>query len=107
MIVTYEMDLAGRMNMEPMLEAAKLGAIVECDSRKVLNEGALRADVIRKLGPNAASFQNFGQRTTAREGRLYSKGAFAKAMRARGFTNHELDLISEQNPAQLLRLSKQ
>ena len=34
-------------------------------------------------------------------------GAFAEAMRARGFTNHELDLMFKENPARLLALSGQ
>lgn len=62
---------------------------------------------MRNLGPNTLSFQTFEQRKTARRVRLYSEGAPAEAMRASGFTNHELDLKFKRNRAQLLKLPKQ
>ena len=49
MIATHPMDFAGKMNMDQMLEAAKLGAILEFDFRNILDEGG-RADAIRKDG---------------------------------------------------------
>ncbi len=107
MIATHAMDLAGKMNMEQMQEAVKLGAIIEVDFRNVLEEGGRRADAIRKLGPEHCIISEFWTKNDdPREyGGLDGAGAFAEAMRARGFTDHELDLMFKQNPAQLLGLS--
>jgi hypothetical protein len=108
LIATHAMDLAGKMNMEQMQESAKLGAIIEFDFRNVLDEGGRRADAIRKIGPEHCLISEFWTKNSdPREyGGLDGVGAFAQAMRARGFTDHELDLMFKQNPAQLLGLSK-
>jgi hypothetical protein len=105
MIATHAMDLAGKMNMEQMLEAAKIGAIVEFDFRNVLDEGAVRADAIRKIGPERCLISEFWTQKSPRVyGGLDGVGQFVEAMHARGFTDHELDLMFKQNPARLLGL---
>ena len=107
MIATHAMDLAGKMNMDQMLEAAKLGAIIEFDFRNVLSEaGGARADAIRKIGPERCLISEFWTSKAPKEyAGLDGVGAFVEAMHARGFTDHELDLMFKDNPARLLRLS--
>jgi hypothetical protein len=109
MIVTHAMDLAGKMNMDQMLEAVKLGAIIEFDFRNVLNEGGRQANAIRRIGPEHCLISEFWTKNESpREyGGLDGVGAFAEAMRARGFTNHDLDVMFKENPARLLGLSVQ
>jgi predicted metal-dependent phosphotriesterase family hydrolase len=117
MIATHAMDLAGKMNMDQMLEVAKLGVIIEFDFRNILSENGRRADAIRKIGPEHCLISEFWTnmlRTTpppVKKPREYAgldgAGAFAEAMRSRGFTDHELDIMFKQNPARLLGLSDQ
>ena len=109
MIATHAMDLAGKMNMDQMLEAAKLGAVIEFDFRNILSEGGRRADAIRKIGPERCLISEFWTRVQPPKeyGNFDGVGAFAEAMRARGFTDHELDLMFKENPARLLALSGQ
>ncbi|HEV7966130.1 MAG TPA: DUF6282 family protein [Candidatus Acidoferrales bacterium] len=105
MIATHAMDLAGKMNMEQMLEAAKIGAIVEFDFRNVLDDGAVRADAIRKIGPERCLISEFWTQKSPRAyAGLDGVGEFVEAMHARGFTDHELDLMFKRNPARLLGL---
>jgi hypothetical protein len=105
MIATHAMDLAGKMNMEQMLEAAKTGAIIEFDFRNVLDEGGIRVDAIRKIGPERCLISEFWTQKSPRVyGGLDRVGQFVEAMHTRGFTDHELDLMFKQNPAQLLGL---
>lgn len=108
MIATHAMDLAGKMNMEQMLEAARLGAILEFDFRNTLDEGGRRADAIRKIGPDHCLISEFWTNTRPLEyGGLEGVGAFVAAMRAKGFTDRELDLMFKENPARLLGLAAQ
>lgn len=106
MIATHAMDLAGKMNMDQMLEAAKLGAIVEFDFRNILDEGGVRVDAIRKIGPERCLISEFW---TQKAPRVYAgldgMGGFVEAMHARGFNDHELDIMFKENPARLLGLS--
>ena len=108
LIATHAMDLAGKMNMDQMLGAAKLGAIIEFDFRNILGKNGIKADAIRKIGPERCLISEFWTKTDAPKeyGGLEGVGAFAEAMRARGFTDHELDLMFKQNPARLLELSE-
>jgi len=108
MIATHAMDLAGKMNLDQILEAAKLGAIIEFDFRNILSEGGRRADAIRKIGPERCLISEFWTQKKPKEyAGLDGVGAFAEAMRARGFTDHELDVMFKENPARLLGLSGQ
>jgi len=106
MIATHAMDLAGKMSLDQMTEAAKLGAMIEFDFRNTLDEGGRRADAIRKIGPEHCFISEFWTKAgPPREyGGLDGIGAFAEAMRARGFTDHELDLMFKENPARVLGL---
>jgi hypothetical protein len=94
------------MNMDQILEAAKLGAIIEFDFRNILSEGGVRADAIRKIGPERCLISEFWTAKSPKEyAGLDGVGAFVEAMRARGFTDHELDLMFKDNPARLLGLA--
>jgi hypothetical protein len=106
MVATHALDLAGKMNMDQMLEAAKLGAIIEFDFRNTLSEGGRRADAIRKIGPERCLISEFWTKADAPKeyGGLSGVGEFAEKMRGRGFTDHELDLMFKVNPARLLGL---
>ena len=103
MIATHAMDLAGKMNMEQMLQAAKLGAIVEFDFRNIFEDGGTRADAIRKIGPERCLISEFW---TQKSPRVYAGldgfGEFVEKMHARGFTDKELDEMLKENPARLL-----
>jgi Family of unknown function (DUF6282) len=106
MIATHAMDLAGKMNMDQMLEAAKLGAIIEFDFRNIREEDGVRIDAIRKIGPERCLISEFW---TQRSPRIYAGldavGQFVEAMHARGFTDSELDMMFKENPAKLLGLA--
>jgi hypothetical protein len=104
MIATHAFDLAGKMTMEQMQEAAKLGAFIEFDYRNTLEGG--RMDAIRKVGPQFSFLSEFWTKVSAPKeyGGLDGVGAFAEAMRAHGFTDRELDLLVKENPAKALGL---
>jgi Family of unknown function (DUF6282) len=105
MIATHAFDLAGKMTVEQMQEAAKLGAFIEFDFRNTLEGG--RMDAIRKVGPEFCFLSEFW--TKAGPPREYAGldgvGAFAEVMRAHGFTDRELDLMFKENPAKALGLT--
>jgi hypothetical protein len=106
MIATHAMDLAGKMTLNEMIEAMKLGATIEFDFRNTLSEGARRADTIRKLGPEHCLISEFWTKNEAP--RVYADldgvGAFVEGMHAKGFSDQELDLMVKTNPALLLGL---
>ena len=104
MIATHAFDLAGKMTVEQMQEAAKLGAFIEFDFRNTLEGG--RTDAIRRVGPQFCFLSEFWTKVgPPREyGGPDGVGAFAEAMRARGFTDRELDLLFKENPAKALGL---
>jgi hypothetical protein len=99
MIATHAFDLAGKMTVEQMQEAAKLGAFIEFDLRNTLEGG--RIDAIRKVGPEFCFLSEFWTKVTAPKeyGGLDGVGAFAETMRGHGFTDRELDLLFKDNPA--------
>ncbi len=105
MIATHAFDLAGKMTVEQMQEAARLGAFIEFDYRNTLEGG--RTDAIRKVGPQFSFLSEFWTKVSAPKeyGRLDGVGAFAEAMRAHGFTDRELDLLFKENPAKALGLT--
>jgi Family of unknown function (DUF6282) len=104
MIATHAFDLAGKMTVEQMKEAAKLGAFIEFDFRNTLEGG--RMDAIRQVGPEFCFLSEFW--TKAGPPREYAGldgvGAFAEVMRAHGFTDRELELMFKENPAKALGL---
>jgi hypothetical protein len=93
------------MTVEQMQEAATLGAFIEFDFRNTLEGG--RTDAIRKVGPQFCFLSEFWTKVSpSREyGGLDGVGAFAEAMRARAFTDRELDLLFKENPAKALGLA--
>ena len=105
MIATHAFDLAGKMTVPQMQEAAKLGAFIEFDFRNTLEGG--RMDAIRQVGPQFCFLSEFW--TKAGPPREYAGldgvGAFAGTMRAHGFTDRELDLLFKENPAKALGLT--
>ena len=105
MIATHAFDLAGKMTVEQMQEAAKLGAFIEFDFRNTIEGG--RMDAIRKVGPQFCFLSEFWTKVSAPKeyGGLDGVGAFAAAMRAHGFTDSELDLLFKENPAKALGLT--
>src|SRR5580700_2152310 len=105
MIATHAFDLAGKMTVEQMKEAAKLGAFIEFDFRNTLEGG--RMDAIRAVGPEFCFISEFWTKVDAPKeyGGLAGIGAFAEAMRAHGFTDRELDLMFKENPAKALGLA--
>lgn len=107
MIATHAMDLAGKMNLAQMQEAVKLGAIIEIDYRNAFDDGAVRVDAMRKLGPEHCFISEFWTKVSSPKeyGGFDGVGAFAEAMRAKGFTNRELDIMFKDNPAKLLGLA--
>ncbi len=104
MIATHAFDLAGKMTIAQMQEAAKLGAFIEFDFRNTLEGG--RMEAIRQVGPQFCFLSEFWTKAgPPREyGGLEGIGAFAEAMRAHGFTDRELDLLFKENPAKALGL---
>ena len=106
MIATHAMDLAGKMTMDQMLEAAKLGAIIEFDFRNIRDDGGVRIDAIRKIGPERCLISEFW---TQRSPRVYADlggvGQFVDDLHARGFSDRDLDMMFKENPAKLLGLS--
>ena len=105
MIATHAFDLAGKMTVEQMKEAARLGAFIEFDFRNTLEGG--RMDAIREVGPQYCFISEFWTKVDGP--REYAGpdgvGAFAEAMRAHGFTDRELDLLFKENPAKALGLT--
>jgi len=109
-----------------MREAIKLGAFIEFDFKNILTGriqlplglapiGGGRVEMIRKLGPEHVVIDEFWSKTHSLGGHgnyndFYEYGgpvelaAWAKAMNAQGFSNHDLDLMCKENPAKLLGL---
>jgi hypothetical protein len=108
MVATHAMDLAGKMTIPQMQEAAKIGAIIEFDYRNVFDDGGIRLDAIRTIGPEHCLISEFWTNkpgTTPREyGGLAGAGDWVAAMHKRGFTDRELDVMFKENPARLLGL---
>jgi hypothetical protein len=120
MIATHPMYGFGKMTMDQMLEAAKLGAFIEVDFRNGIShesvgpaeDVASLAEVIRRVGPEHCFLSEFwtkgdytGSYLPTEYGNLDTVGAFVEAMHAHGFTDRDLDLLAKQNPARLLGLS--
>ena len=107
-VVTHAMNPPILMSVPQMQEAAKLGAFIEfVGSSPVAADAAARydrfADAIRKVGPEFCILSSdLGQMGNPLPADGF--GAFLVAMRAKGFTEREVDRMSKQNPAQLLGL---
>ena len=106
MIATHAMDIAGKMTIAQMKEAAALGAIVEFDFRNIFDDNAVRADAIRAVGPEHCLISEFWTKNNPREyGAPEGTYAFISNMRKKGFTDRELDMMVKDNPAKLLDLA--
>jgi hypothetical protein len=108
MVVTHAMNAPVLMNISQMQEAAKEGAFIEFVGGSLAGaEAAARidrfADAIRKIGPAFCILSSdLGQ-----VGNPLPPDGFAEflvALRARGFSEQEIERMSKQNPAQLLGL---
>ena len=108
MVVTHAMNPPVSMDVSQMREAAAEGAFIEFVGGSLATPDAPArmerfADAIRKVGPEFCVLSSdLGQKANA----LPTDGfaAFLLAMRARGFTEQEVDRMSKQNPARLLGL---
>lgn len=108
MVVTHATQTPVLMDVPQMQEAAKLGAYLEFVGGNPAGTGAAArldamADAIRKVGPQfAIASSDLGQAGNPLPPDGY--GAFLAALRARGFSSAEIDLMSKQNPSRLLGL---
>ena len=108
MVVTHAMNAPVLMDVPQMQEAAKLGAFIEFVGGSVAAANAGEridrfADAIRKVGPEYCILSSdLGQVGNALPPDGF--GAFLLALRTRGFTEQDVDLMSKRNPARLLRL---
>jgi hypothetical protein len=108
MVVTHAMNPPIAMTVAQMQEAAKLGAFIEFVGGSLATPDAQMrmdrfADAIKKIGPEFCILSSdLGQQGNA----LPTDGfaAFLAAMRGRGLTQQQVDVMSKQNPARLLRL---
>jgi hypothetical protein len=108
MVVTHAMNAPVLMDIPQMQEAAKQGAFIEFVGGSLAGADAAArmdrfADAIRKIGPQFCILSSdLGQRGNALPPDGF--GEFLVALRARGFTEQEVDRMSKQNPARLLGL---
>ncbi|HET9359839.1 MAG TPA: DUF6282 family protein [Vicinamibacterales bacterium] len=110
MIVTHAILQPVLMNVQQMQEAAKLGAFIEFVGGSPVGEGAAA-----RLDGIAAAIRQVGAASSILSSDLGQQGnplppngfaAFVLALRARGFSDRDLDLMSKENPARLLGLLK-
>jgi predicted metal-dependent phosphotriesterase family hydrolase len=108
MVVTHAMNAPVLMTVPQMQEAATLGAFVEfvggtlasADARDRMDRFA---DAIRKIGVASCILSSdLGQKANALPPDGFA--AFLLAMRARGFTAQDIDVMARQNPARVLEL---
>jgi hypothetical protein len=112
-VVTHPMSSSVRMTVEQMQEAAKAGAFIELVyvptltnesiNRKAQFSVADVANTIRKVGPESVILStDMGQVgfPPPPEG----LASYIAELRAQGFTQHELDRMTKENPARLLGL---
>lgn len=108
MIVTHAIQPPVLMDVAQMQEAAKLGAFVEFVGGSPEGPGAgdrldRIAEAIRQVGPASSILSSdLGQQGNPLPPDGF--GAFILALRARGFSDRDLNLMSKENPARLLGL---
>jgi hypothetical protein len=108
MIVTHAIQTPVLMNVAQMKEAASLGAFIEFVGGNPEGQGAAArldgiADAIRQVGVASSILSSdLGQQGNPLPPDGF--GAFIQALRARGFSDRDLDVMSKQNPAKLLGL---
>ena len=108
MVVTHAMNAPIEMTVAQMQEAAKQGAFLEFVGGTMLSADAPGrvdrfADAIRKVGPEFCILSSdLGQKGNPLPADGFA--AFILALKARGFSDQDLDRMSKQNPAKLLGL---
>jgi hypothetical protein len=108
MVVTHAMNPPIVMDVRQMHEAARLGAFIEFVGGSLAAAGAAAridgfADAIRTVGPEFCIVSSdLGQKGNPLPPDGF--GAFIESLRAKGFTERELALMSRENPARLLGL---
>ena len=108
MVVTHAMLAPVLMDLPHMTEAVKLGAFIEFVGGSLATTDAetrLRrfTEAIRALGPASCILSSdLGQPGNALPADGF--GEFLVALRAKGFSDQEIALMSKKNPAQLLGL---
>jgi len=108
MVVTHAINPPILMDLPRMQEAARLGAFIEfVGSSMLLPDAPERvariADAIRKIGPEFCILSSdLGQKTNPVPAEGFA--AFILALKAKGFSDADLDLMSKENPARLLDL---
>ena len=108
MLVTHAINPPIVMTVAQMREAAQLGAFIEfVGSTPVSPDASERYDrfraAIRQVGPEFVILSSdLGQMGNPLPADGF--GAFLVAMRARGFSEQEIDRMARQNPARLLGL---
>ena len=108
MVVTHATQAPILMDVPRMQEAARLGAFIEFVGQSMTTADAkarvdAMADAIRKVGPQFCIVSSdLGQKANALPPDGFA--AFILALRARGFSDQDLDRMSKQNPAKLLSL---
>src|SRR5262245_40086244 len=106
--VTHAMNAPIEMTVAQMQEAAKQGAFLEFVGGTMLSTDAPArvdrfADAIRKVGPQFCILSSdLGQKGNPLPADGFA--AFIMALKARGFSDADLDRMSKQNPATLLGL---
>lgn len=108
MVMTHAVNPPILATVEQMQAATKEGALIEFCGGSLLpaNSGERMdrfADAIRKVGPQFVILStDLGQAGSPLPPDGFA--AFILALKARGFTDQELDLMAKQNPAKLLGL---
>ena len=108
MVVTHAMQAPVLMNVAQMQQATREGAFVEFVAGSIAGPGGPArvdsyADAINKVGAEFCILSSdLGQKGNA----LPPDGLadFIAALRTRGITSAQIDLISKRNPARLLDL---
>jgi hypothetical protein len=108
MIVTHAIQPPVLMDVAQMKEAASLGAFIEFVGGSPEGEGAAArldgiAAAIKQVGPAVSILSSdLGQQGNPLPPDGF--GAFIQAMRSRGLSDRDLDVMSKQNPAKMLGL---
>ena len=108
MVVTHAMNPPVQMDIAQMQTAAGEGAFIEFVGGSLdAGDAAARmdrfADALRKVGPQFCILSSdLGQKSNALPADGFAR--FLLALRAKGFTEQEVDRMSKQNPARLLGL---
>ena len=108
MIATHAMAAPTFLTIEQAREAAKLGAFIEIVGGNLAGKDAQMkidrfAEQIRGIGPASVIMaSDLGQKANALPPEGFA--VFIDAMRKKGFTDQELDVMTRKNPATLLGL---